>query len=82
MERPVAVISHSNYLMARRRINIALATLEDGMFGLFTAEDVVHLLNAALADLDEAHVSEHGNGSEVQPQSSIDWNAWAFSEDA
>jgi hypothetical protein len=72
MSNPVAIISHSTYLMARRRIGIALCTLEDGMFGLFTSEDVVSLLNAALADLDQAHVSEQG--AQAQESTGLDWN--------
>jgi hypothetical protein len=80
MSHPVVIISHSTFLMARRRIGIALCTLEDGMFGLFTSEDVVQLLNAALADLDQAHVSEHG--AQVQESTGLDWNSLAFNEDA
>jgi hypothetical protein len=74
MSKSVAVLSHSTYLMARRRIGIALATLEDGMFGLFTSEDVVSLLNAALSDLDQAHVSE--DGAQAQESTGLDWNAY------
>ncbi|MBD0372779.1 MAG: hypothetical protein ICV60_18185 [Pyrinomonadaceae bacterium] len=71
---PVAVIDHSKLVMARRRINIALATLEDGVFDLFTTENVVEILNKALSDLEEAHVVEQG--VKYQVGSGIDWNAF------
>lgn len=69
---PVAVIEHSRFVMARRRINIALATLEDGVYDLFTTENVVELLNKALSDLEEAHVVEEG--AKYQVSNSPNWN--------
>jgi hypothetical protein len=80
MSNTVAILSHSTYLMARRRIGIALCTLEDGMFGLFTSEDVVQLLNTALEDLDQAHVSDQDG--QAQESTGLDWNTLAFNEDA
>jgi hypothetical protein len=69
---PVASIPQSKLIMARRRISIALCTLEDGIFNLFTTENVVELLSAALGDLEEAELIEQG----VNTQRGLDWNAY------
>lgn len=69
---PVAVIEHSRFIMAKRRINIALCTLEDGVFDLLTTENVVEILNKALADLEGAYVVEKGARYQV---AGLDWNA-------
>lgn len=65
---PIVVLQHATFIRARSRINIALVTLEDGMYDLFTTEDVVRLLSSALSDLDEAQVI-------AQTVTGLDWNA-------
>lgn len=69
----MAVIEHSRFIMARRRINIALCTLEDGIFDLFTTENVVELLNNALSDLESVSVVEQD--AKYQVGRGLDWNA-------
>jgi hypothetical protein len=73
MSTPVTLLPHSKFISARRRINIALVTLEDGYFDLLTSNDVVWLLNAALEDLDEAHLVEQGRDEAIK---GLDWNAY------
>jgi hypothetical protein len=72
MSNPLAVIPNDKFEMARRRINIALGTIEDGHFDLFSPENVVWLLNAALSDLESARVVEAG--ARIQASSGLNWN--------
>jgi hypothetical protein len=65
--------------MAVRRINIALATIEDGHFDLLTPENVTALLNAALSDLEGVQVVEAG--ATYQVNNGLNWNAYeSFTE--
>jgi hypothetical protein len=75
---PVAVLDHSRYVMACRRIGIALATIEDGHFDLLTPENVTGLLNAALLDLEEAHVVEPRERN--QSSDGLNWNVLTIEE--
>ena len=69
-------LRRSKYTMARRRINIALCTLEDGFYDLLSPENVVELLTSALSDLDEAEVIVQGQrGATVER--GLDWNAYS-----
>lgn len=74
MNNPLAVIPNDRFEMACRRINIALATIEDGHFDLFSPENVTALLNAALLDLEEAQVVEAG--ATIQASNGLNWNAY------
>lgn len=74
---PVTILPHSKYINARRHINIALVTLEDGIHDLLTTEDVVWLLNAALRDLDEAHLVERGKDEAIK---GLDWSAYPYAK--
>jgi hypothetical protein len=65
-------LSNSKYVMARRRINIALCIIKDGSFSLLTSENLVEILSSALVDLDEAEVAGQG-GATVER--GLDWNA-------
>lgn len=77
MSKPLAVIPNDKFEMARRRIGIALATIEDGHFDLLTPENVVALLNAALADLEDALVVEEVEaGVKYQVSGGLNWNAY------
>ena len=68
-------LSRSKYTMARRRINIALCTLEDGFYDLLSPENVAELLTSALSDLDEAEViAPSQSGAAVERE--LDWNAY------
>jgi hypothetical protein len=68
-------LRRSKYTMARRRINIALCTLEDGFYDLLSPENVVELLTSALSDLDEAEVVGQMQGS-ATVERGLDWNAY------
>lgn len=74
MNSSLTTLDRSKYEMAKRRIGIALATIEDGQFDLLTPENVVSLLNAALLDLEEARIEQSVNH---QVSSGIDWNEHA-----
>jgi hypothetical protein len=77
MNNPVATLPHSTFIRARKRISIALATLEDGMcFDLLAPEDVVQLLNAALGDLDEARLA--GQQEVATSVVGLNWNDYEF----
>lgn len=74
MNSQVATLPHGTFIRARRRIQIALAILEDGMcFDLLAPEDVIRLLSDALNDLDEVHVVE---GVSSQQSAGLDWNSY------
>ena len=74
MSSPVTVIPHAKYVMARRRINIALCIIEDGMYSLLTSENLVEILSSALTDLEEGHLVERGEDEAV---SGLDWNSFS-----
>lgn len=49
----VARTNQETVATARRRVNIAIAILEDGIYDLLTTNDVVSILSLALGDLDK-----------------------------
>jgi hypothetical protein len=73
--KEAVTLSNSKYVMARRRINIALCTLEDGFYDLLSPENVVELLTSALADLDEAEITAQSQ-SGAAVEHGLDWNAY------
>lgn len=75
MSAPVAIVKHSTFIRARRRIQIALCTLEDGIYDLLSPQDAVWLLSAALSDLEEAQMLENEDAESEQVRG-LDWNAY------
>jgi hypothetical protein len=69
------MLSNAKYMMARRRINIALCIIEDGSFSLLTSENLVEILSSALVDLDEAEITGQTQ-SKAQIERGLDWNAY------
>ena len=67
-------LSCSKYVMARRRINIALCIIEDGSFSLLTSENLVEMLSSALVDLDEGEIT--GQAQSAAVERGLDWNAY------
>lgn len=73
MNNPAAVLPQATYMRARRRVQIALCILEDGIYDLLTTEDVARLLLSAITDLEDAQMVDQSAATQA---GELNWNEY------